>query len=191
MSKSNGMSTTLAIKPVINHTAKTIIVSEKFMNEASVPFTAEFNDLTMLREALPGYEVITRSHRKPRTTEKTQNIKKFVPYDKMVAYINLLPERDELLKKIANERRAEGVLYKDVETGCLTFKAYNRKSKKRWRDKVIRYLEHGWVKESKERIKVYESIPKIVGTAKVMSALDREIGEAKSALMVHEIIDRV
>ena len=99
MSKSNGMSTTLAIKPVINHIDKTIIVSEKFMNEASVPFTAEFKDLKKLRKALPDYEVITRSHRKPRTTEKTQNIKKFVPYDKMVAYINLLPEREELLKQ--------------------------------------------------------------------------------------------
>ena len=99
MSKSNGMSTTLAIKPVINHTDKTIIVTEKFMNEASVPFTAEFKDLKKLRKALPDYEIITRSHRKPRTTEKTQNIKKFVPYDKMVAYINLLPERDELLKQ--------------------------------------------------------------------------------------------
>ena len=99
MSKKNGMSTTLAIKPVINHTNKTIIVSEKFMTEASVPFTAEFNDLKKLRKALPDYEVITRSHRKPRTTAKTQNIKKFVPYDKMVAYINLLPERDELLKQ--------------------------------------------------------------------------------------------
>jgi len=97
----------------------------------------------------------------------------------------------ELLEKIAGGKRVEGVLFKDENTGAITFKAYNRKSKKRWRDRVIRYLEHGWVKESKERIKVYESIPKIVGTARVIGALDREIEEAKSALMVSEIIDRV
>ena len=106
---------------------------------------------------------------------------------KFVTILNAI----ELLEKIAGGKRVEGVLFKDVNTGVITFKAYNRKTKKRWRDRVIRYLEHGWVKESKERIKVYESIPKIVGTAKVMNTLDREIGEAKSALMVHEIIDRV
>ena len=97
----------------------------------------------------------------------------------------------ELMEKIAGGKRVEGVLFKDENTGAITFKAYNRKSKTRWRGRVIRYLEHGWVKESKERIKVYESIPKIVGTAKVMATLDREIGEAKDALMVREVIDRV
>ena len=96
----------------------------------------------------------------------------------------------ELLERIAGGKRVEGVLFLDEDTGRLTFKAYNRKSKKRWRDRVIRYLEHGWVKESKERVKIYESIPKIVGTAKVMGCLDREIDEAKDALMVREIIDR-
>ena len=108
----------------------------------------------------------------------------------MKKYIFLL-NATELLKKIANERRAEGVLYKDQETGCLTFKAYNRKSKKRWRDRIIQYLEHGWVKESPERIKVYESIPKIIGTSRMMGVLDREIKSAKDALMVREVIDRV
>ena len=108
----------------------------------------------------------------------------------MKKYVTIL-NAIELLEKIADGKRVEGVLFMDENTGVITFKAYNRKSKKRWRDKVIQYLEHGWVKESKERIKVYESIPKIVGTAKVMNTLDREIGEAKSALMVHEIIDRV
>ena len=108
----------------------------------------------------------------------------------MKKYIFLL-NATELLKKIANERRAEGVLYKDVETGCLTFKAYNRKSKKRWRDRIIQYLEHGWVKESPERIKVYESIPKTIGTSRIMGVLDREIKTAKDALMVREVIDRV
>ena len=105
---------------------------------------------------------------------------------KFVTVLNAI----ELLERIAGGKRVEGVLFLDEDTGRLTFKAYNRKSKKRWRDRVIRYLEHGWVKESKERIKIYESIPKIVGTARVMGCLDREIGEAKDALMVREIIDR-
>ena len=108
----------------------------------------------------------------------------------MKKYIFLL-NAVELLKKIATERRAEGVLYIDENTGRLTFKAYNRKRKKRWRDRIIQYLEHGWVKESKERIKVYESIPKIIGTTRMMGVLDREIKTANDALVVKEIIDRV
>ena len=108
----------------------------------------------------------------------------------MKKYILLL-NAVELLKKIATEKRAEGVLYIDAVTGCLTFKAYNRKSKKRWRDRIIQYLEHGWVKESAERIKVYESIPKTIGTSRMMGVLDREIKSAKDALMVREVIDRV
>ena len=97
----------------------------------------------------------------------------------------------ELLKKIAAVRRVEGVLYIDENTGSLTFKAYNRKSKKRWRDKVVRYLEHGWVKESAERIKVYESIPKIIGTDRMLDVLDREAEEVRDALVTREIIERV
>ena len=85
----------------------------------------------------------------------------------------------ELLKKIAVDKRAEGVLFIDENTGCLTFKAYNRKSKKRWRDRIIRYLEHGWVKESAERIKIYESIPKVLGTAHINGILDRDIKTVK------------
>ena len=95
----------------------------------------------------------------------------------------------ELLKQLVNGKRVEGVLYLDAATGRLTFKAYNRKSKKRWRDKVIQYLEHGWVKESTERIKVYESIPKVMGTARIMGILDREIKTAKEALIVNEVMD--
>ena len=41
-------SSTLAKKPVFNHTNKTITVSDKFMTEAAKPFTNEFNDLMEL-----------------------------------------------------------------------------------------------------------------------------------------------
>ena len=97
----------------------------------------------------------------------------------------------EILDNLSNGKYVEGSLHRDLETGCITFNAYNRKPRKRLRDKIIQYLEHGWVKESAERIKVYESIPKVVGTPRVMGILDREIKTAKDALVVREIIDRV
>ena len=65
----------------------------------------------------------------------------------------------ELLQRLVSGKRVEGVLYVDGDTGRLTFKAYNRTClKRRAKDRLIRLLEHGWVKESAERIKVYESI---------------------------------
>ena len=97
----------------------------------------------------------------------------------------------EALTKLKAEKRLEGVLFIDKTNGSIKFKAYNRKPRVRLKDRIIRYLEHGWVKESPDRIKVYESLPKNIGTARMMSVLERETKEVKSALMEREIIDRV
>ncbi len=93
-------SSALAKKPVFNHTNKTITVTDKFMKEAVKPFTDEFNDLMKLRELCPGYEIVTRSHRSPRKTEKSKGIPKFVSYEHMKKYIKLLPDSEKLLKEL-------------------------------------------------------------------------------------------
>ena len=69
----------------------------------------------------------------------------------------------------------------------IWFQQYNRKPQQRQRNWLIRRLEHGWVKESVERIKVYESIPKEIGTPRILAVIDRETKEAKDALMDHEL----
>ena len=96
----------------------------------------------------------------------------------------------ETLQAITNGRRVEGSLGVD-ESGNIAFKPYNRKPKKRVKDRLVCYLEHGWVKESTDRVKFYQSIPKVLGTARILGVLDRETKEAKNALMEREIIDRV
>ena len=93
----------------------------------------------------------------------------------------------ELFSKLMDGKRVQGVLYIDGNTGRLTFKAYNRQSRTRLRDRLICRMEHGWVKESEERIKVYESVPKELGTAHVMAILDREVKDAKDALIDREL----
>ena len=62
---------------------------------------------------------------------------------------------------------------------------------KRKKDKLIRYLEHGWVKESTKNLKYYESIPKKIGMACVISVLERDTKVAKEALVDYELINRV
>ena len=111
--------------------------------------------------------------------QQKMNVKKYI----------IIPE--EILIRLAEGRYVEGSLHRDKFTGSITFNVYNRKPRLRLRDRLIRVLEHGWVKESEQRIKVYESIPKDLGTARIMSVLDREIKEASTALIDREIINNV
>ena len=94
---------------------------------------------------------------------------------------------NELVDKLLDGKRVEGVLYVDQDTRELTFKAYNRKAKHGSHDRVLCRLEHGWVKESKERIKVYESVPKDIGMARVCGVIDHEMLTAKEALFNYEL----
>ena len=95
----------------------------------------------------------------------------------------------ELLALLMNGKRVEGVLYIDQDTGKLTFKAYNRQPRIREKDRLVKKLPWGWVKESLERIKVYGSFPKDMGTARVMRLLEDHTRDAKNALIDREIIE--
>ena len=105
---------------------------------------------------------------------------------KYIFILNAIVVMDKLFQ--SKNKRIEGVLYIDENTGKLTFKAYNRTSKHRPKDKLLRYLEHGWVKESSERIKVYESMPKRMGAARMIMTLERESKEAANVILEQEIL---
>jgi len=102
---------------------------------------------------------------------------------------------NETLQTVMNGKRVEGSLRLQLSSvGThqeIGFNAYRRLSRVKPRDRLIKKLEHGWVKESPQRIKVHESIPKDIGTLRVCKVLEREISEASEALMVLDIIDRV
>ena len=93
----------------------------------------------------------------------------------------------ELMSKLYVGKRVEGVLFMDENTGRLTFKAYNRQPKKREKDVLVKKLPWGWVKESMERIKVFGSFPKDLGTARVMGLMEEHTKEAKNALIEREL----
>ena len=94
----------------------------------------------------------------------------------------------ELLKQLLNGKRVEGVLFIDENTGKLTFKAYNRKSPKRQKDRLICPLETGWLKESPTRIKFYSSVKKVIGSRLVSVAMHRDLKDAMSKLEVDELL---
>ena len=106
----------------------------------------------------------------------------------MKKYIEI---EEEVYNRILAGKYVDGSLHKVNHSSVLVFRAFNRKPRRRIKDRLIRMLEHGWVKESEERIKVYESIPKDLGTPRVMNVLEREVKEAKNALIDWELIEFV
>ena len=93
----------------------------------------------------------------------------------------------ELLEKLMDGKRVEGVLFMNQNTGKLTFKAYNRQVRVREKDVLVKKLPWGWVKESLERIKVFGSFPKDMGTPTIMGLLDEQTRDAKNALIDREL----
>jgi len=98
---------------------------------------------------------------------------------------------EEVLARLVCGKCVEGRLRRDDWTGKVTFVAYNRKLRHHKKDKLVKKLPWGWVKESLERIKVFGSFPKDVGTARVMGLLEEHTRDAKNALIEREILDCV
>ena len=92
-----------------------------------------------------------------------------------------------LMAKLLKEKRVEGVLFLDENTGKLTFKAYNRQPRLRKKDRLVKKLPWGWVKESMERIKVFGSFPKDYSTAAVIGMMEEHTKDAKDALIEREL----
>ena len=93
------------------------------------------------------------------------------------------------LVRIDNNQYAHGSLHRDPETGKIVFNLHKQRIRRK--DKLIRSLEHGWVKESPARYKFFESIPKKIGMASVIGVLERDAKVAKETLIDHEIINLI
>ena len=113
-----------------------------------------------------------------KTTQKM--IKKiFIKNEKQV--MNVLKKGQVVEGRLKIEKAEDGRI-------CLCFKAWERTAPKcgyRDKGKIIMRTEHGWVKESKERIKTYESVPKNLGKKVVTSVLERDMYEACDFLMTY------
>ena len=97
---------------------------------------------------------------------------------------------EEALARIESGKFVEGSLHKCKTTGKIVFNAYNRLSRKK-KDRIIRQLENGWLKESATRIKFYNSVKKDLGFRLVNVAMHRDLKDAMGALEVEELLDRV
>jgi hypothetical protein len=107
---------------------------------------------------------------------------------KMKKFINI-ENAIELMEKLWNSKRVEGVLFIDKNTGKLTFKAYNRlPANRRPKDRLICELEHGWLRESPQRYKVFTSVKKSLGAVRVTQAMRRDLERVTSELYLEEVL---
>ena len=80
-------------KPVVNHIARTISVTNAFMCAAADPSSAEFEMYMKLTASCPDYKVVVAKKHKAKKDDKAKKI----TYAKMGKYIACLRNADELL----------------------------------------------------------------------------------------------
>ena len=66
------------------------------------------------------------------------------------------------LERLVEGKCVEGSLRRDEWTGKVTFRAYQRQPRER-HERVVCQLENGWLKESPQRYKFYNSVRKDLG----------------------------
>ena len=96
----------------------------------------------------------------------------------------------EVMERLVEGKCVEGSLRRDKWTGKVTFRAYQRQSRNR-HERVVRQLENGWLKESPQRYKFYNSVRKDLGRRMVDVVMHRELNTAMEHLEIEEILDNV
>lgn len=86
-------------------------------------------------------------------------------------------------------QKYEGVLFLDKETHVLTFKPWNRKAPKRYRERKIRDLDFGWLGESEQHIVRHERFPKRSGFMQILQLMDDDNHQSKLAMVDRHIIE--
>ncbi len=98
---------------------------------------------------------------------------------------------DAALESLKEGKYVDGSLKYDQRTGKVTFRPFNRQPRRRAKDRVICELENGWLKESPERYKFYNSVKKSCGRLVVETVMRRELNAAMEVLEMEKILERV
>ena len=96
----------------------------------------------------------------------------------------------EVMERLVEGKCVEGSLRRDEWTGKVTFRAFQRHPRQR-HERVVCQLENGWLKESAQCYKFYNSVRKDLGRRVVDVVMHRELNTAMQALEIEEILDNV
>ena len=104
----------------------------------------------------------------------------------MKKYIEL---SSEAIARLQSGKCVKGSLHRNEQTGKIVFMAYQQKP--RSEERIVRQLEHGWLKESAKRIKFFNSVKKDLGCRMVDVTIHRELKTAMTTLVNEEIINNI
>ena len=104
----------------------------------------------------------------------------------MKKYIHLTADA---IERLESGKCVKGSLHCDKSTGKIVFMAY--RTKPRSEERIVRQLEHGWLKESARRIKFFNSVKKDLGCRMVDVTIHRELKTAMTTLVNEEIINNI
>ena len=96
----------------------------------------------------------------------------------------------EVMERLVEGKCVEGSPRRDKWTGKVTFRAYQRQPRNR-HERVVCQLENGWLKESPQRYKFYNSVRKDLGRRMVDVVMHRELNTAMEQLEIEEILDNI
>ena len=97
---------------------------------------------------------------------------------------------EETWARMLTGRRVEGTIGLDRLAGRKDFRAFHRKTGSRLRDRLIKKLPWGWVKESQQRYKTFSSVPKDMPLDAIVAHLESNHQEAIQAVVDADLIDR-
>lgn len=81
----------------------------------------------------------------------------------------------DVIKNVKKGKCIDGSIRIDAETGQLTFRAYNRKERRRQPDILICETETGWLKESAQRVKFFSSVKKTLGNTRIHKIIKTDL----------------
>ena len=96
----------------------------------------------------------------------------------------------EVIERLVEGKCVGGSLRRDEWTGKVTFRAYQRQPRQ-CHERVVCQLENGWLKESPQRYKFYNSVRKDLGRRLVDVVMHRELNAAMQVLEIEEMLDNV
>lgn len=98
---------------------------------------------------------------------------------------------EETILRLESGNSLEGSLKMDLKTRRITFKAWNRKAPKHYKEKKICDLDFGWLGETEKHITRREKFPKVLGYSYIRSAMNRDNLQSQSAVTDKEILELV
>ncbi len=128
----------------------------------------------------------------------TQLVPNFIRFSKLIKKDIKMKQNDyvevpirmkrEVFERLLRENKCiEGTMKFFFDLNCIYFNAFNRKSREKKPERLMKSFEFGNMKRTAKRIKIWLSIPTKIGSPRICKVLNRETEVAKEIIMAENI----